>query len=123
VSDLRARAGKPIAADKWNAIVDRLPESAQKGFGEAITRLRLCRTTKTISASSIDASDTADSVYESGVVNTYGLENNEDGAFSPALSTSQRIMINASEEAIPSGTELWAIESFDGILVSTVWIC
>lgn len=122
MSDLKARAGQPITAEKWNRVIDRLPvgdAASPRGF----VRLLLCRTSEEISASTIDASDTADSVYESGTVVAYGMSDNGDGTFSPALFGGEKIMINASEEAIPSGTELWAIETFGGILVSTVWVC
>ena len=123
MSDLKAKAGQPVTAEKWNKVIDRLPAVATgPGSGGGI-RLLLCRTTELIEAAEINESDTALSVYYSGLVNTHGLINNGDGTFSPGLTANAKLMINAGAEEIPSGTELWAIDTFGGVLVSTVWIC
>lgn len=123
MSDLKVRSGQPLTATRWNEVVDRLPPDITTSGPGAFVRLVLCRTTETIGASTINESDTTASVYESGTVDAHGLINNGDGTFSPGKLPGNRIMINASAEEIPSGTELWAIDTYDGILVSTVWIC
>lgn len=119
----KVKAGQPIRAAMMNQIIDQLPSEQFGANGPLGIRLILCRTTEAISAATIDEDDTEDSVYGSGLVDTYGLINNEDGTFSPGITNEPRIMINASKQEIASGTELWAIESNDGVLISTVWVC
>lgn len=123
MSVLKAKSGHPITAEKWNQVVDLLPGERTGPGSRGLTRLVLCRTTEDIPAAVIDESDTVSTVYSSGAVDTYGLVNNGDGTFAPGKTGKEGIMINASREIISSGTELWAIESWDGVLVSTVWAC
>jgi hypothetical protein len=117
VSDLRLRKGQVITADKWNGIVDRLPDGDAGIAGFAGVRLVPCRLTEDIAAATIDEADTEDSVYPSGVVDTYGLINNGDGTFSPGITNEQKILLNATTLPLSSGAEVWAMESWLGTLV------
>jgi hypothetical protein len=125
VSDLKIKPGDPIRATQWNGIVDRLPpvdfnfKSADPSKGQ---RLILCKTTEEIAASTFD-DDIELHVYESGLVDTFGLINNEDGTFTPVLIAENRIMLNPSEETMPDGTVVWAFETYDAYLVASVWPC
>ena len=123
MSDLKAKAGQPVTAEKWNKVIDRLPAVATGPGSGGQVRLVLVRTTEVIEAAEIDEDDTELSVYYSGLVNTYGLINNGDGTFSPGLTANAKLMINAGSTEITSETEMWAIDTFGGILVSTVWAC
>lgn len=123
MSDLKAKPGQPVTAKKWNGVVDRLLESSEDAKQIDLVRLILCRTLEAIDGAVIDASDTADSVYSSGEVDTYGLVNNGDGTFSPGITNRKWILLNAASSSIPVDTELWAIEASTGVLVSTVWVC
>lgn len=123
MSDLKVKPGQPIRAASINSIVDRLPGENFGADRNHRSRLILCRTTEDIDGAVIDSDDTEETVYSSGLVETFGLVNNGDGTFSPGLTNKKHIMINAASSTIPGGTELWASESTDGVLVSTVWIC
>ena len=123
MSDLKAQKGEPIAADKWNSAMDLLASQNFDAGTRARFHIKLVRTLEAIAAATVDGSDTADSVYNSGEVQTFGLKNNGDGTFEPVLSNKNQIMINAGLEEIPSGTELWAMDYGDGVLISTVWPC
>ena len=122
MSDLKVSPGQPVSADKWNQVIDRLP--GIEANGNAIpSRVVLCRTTEDIEEAAISDSDTEDSVYHSGTVQVYGIKNNGDSTFSPALLPGLRIMLNTGTEFMPSGTEVWAVETFGGHLVAIVWAC
>ena len=88
-----------------------------------LNRLVICRTTSAIAGAEINESDTEDTTYYSGLVNTYVLDYSSNGIYSPHLTNTQRIMINPSQEEIPSGTEVWAMEAEGGIYIATIWVC
>ncbi|MCM2369639.1 hypothetical protein [Aporhodopirellula aestuarii] len=123
MSDLKAKAGQPVSANKWNRVVDRLPgEMVGPGIPSA-WRMVLCRLSEDVAASTISNSDTADSIYQSCEVEVYGLVANGDGTYSPVLTTEKGIMLNPAKESIPEGTEMWCMYLPSGLLVATVQAC
>lgn len=123
MSDLKVKPGQPVSATGWNQMVDRLPGDNVAPGGPGLWRMVLCRLTEEVAASTIDDNDTANSIYQSCEVQVYGLVNNGDGTFSPALTTEKGIMLNPAEVSIPEGTEMWCMYLSSGILVATVEAC
>jgi len=112
-----------MTADWFNNTLNNVELDKQGDNVKKKNRLVLVVTNGAIAPAEISDGSPESTIYYAGLVTCFGLEETSTNVFSPRATTTQRKMINPSQETIPSGTEVWAEESESGFYVASVWVC